>query len=148
MSDVVSMLTVSSQLLLFPGINYFSMDWSFLCFTVYISIIQLQILSSYLNLLSVCSDIDVKESACNVRLRLNSLVRKIPWRREWQPMAVFLPWESHGQRSLVGYSPWGCKESDTHSDITYKYSYHVYYEPSTVKHTLHLLTHLCYNQEK
>ena len=33
------------------------------------------------------------------------LVRKIPWRREWQPTLVFLPGESHGQRSLVGYSP-------------------------------------------
>ena len=40
-------------------------------------------------------------------------VGKIPWRREWQPTPVFLPGESHGQRSLVGYSPWGCKESDT-----------------------------------
>ena len=30
-----------------------------------------------------------------------------PWRREWQPTAVFLPRKSHGQRSLVGYSPWG-----------------------------------------
>ena len=39
-------------------------------------------------------------------------VGKIPWRRAWQPTAVFLPGESHGQRSLVGYSPWGCKESD------------------------------------
>ena len=40
-------------------------------------------------------------------------VRKIPWRRKWQPTAVFLPEESHGQRSLVGYSPCGHKESDT-----------------------------------
>ena len=36
-----------------------------------------------------------------------------PWRRKWQPIPVFLPGESHGQRSLVGYSPWGCTESDT-----------------------------------
>ena len=35
------------------------------------------------------------------------------WRITWQPTPVFLPGESHGQRSLVGYSPWGCKESDT-----------------------------------
>ena len=35
---------------------------------------------------------------------------KIPWRREWLPTPVFLPEESHGQRSLMGYSPWGCKE--------------------------------------
>ena len=33
-------------------------------------------------------------------------------RRKWQPTPVSLPGESHGQRSLVGYSPWGCKESD------------------------------------
>ena len=40
-------------------------------------------------------------------------VGKIPWRRKWQPTPVLLPGESHGRRSLVGYSPWGCKESDT-----------------------------------
>ena len=40
-------------------------------------------------------------------------VRKIPWRRKWQPTPVFLPGESHGQRSLAGYSPEGCKGSDT-----------------------------------
>ena len=38
---------------------------------------------------------------------------KIPWRREWPPTPVFLPGESHGQRSVVGYTPWGCKESVT-----------------------------------
>ena len=37
----------------------------------------------------------------------------IPWRREWLPTPVFLPGESHEQRSLVGYSPWGHKELDT-----------------------------------
>ena len=40
-------------------------------------------------------------------------VGKIPWRRAWQLTPVFLPGESHGQRSLVGCSPWGCKELDT-----------------------------------
>ena len=40
-------------------------------------------------------------------------VRKIPWRRKWQPTPVFLLGESLGQRSLVGYSPQGCKELDT-----------------------------------
>ena len=39
-------------------------------------------------------------------------VRKMPWRREWQPTPVFLPRESHKQMSLSGYSPWGHKESD------------------------------------
>ena len=38
-------------------------------------------------------------------------VRKIPWRRKWQPSPVLLPGKSHGRRSLVGYSPWGRKES-------------------------------------
>ena len=37
----------------------------------------------------------------------------LPWRREWQPTPVFLPGEFHGQRSLVGYSPWGHKELDS-----------------------------------
>ena len=37
---------------------------------------------------------------------------KIPWRRKWQPTPVFLPGKFHGQRSLVGYSPRGCKKLD------------------------------------
>ena len=37
----------------------------------------------------------------------DSLVRKIPWRKKWQPTPVFLPGKSHGQRNLAGYSPWG-----------------------------------------
>ena len=41
-----------------------------------------------------------------------SLSREDPQRRKWQPTAVFLPGESHGQRNVVGCSPWGCKESD------------------------------------
>ena len=39
-------------------------------------------------------------------------VGKIPWGRKWQPISVFLPGESHGQRGLVGYSPQGRKEVD------------------------------------
>ena len=49
--------------------------------------------------------------------RFDPWVRKIPWRKEWQPTPVFLPGESHGQMSLVGYSPWGHKESDTFADV-------------------------------
>ena len=56
-------------------------------------------------------------------------VRKIPWRRKWQPTPVILPGESHGRRSLVGCSPQGRKELDTterlhsltHSLITVNY---------------------------
>ena len=42
----------------------------------------------------------------------NLWVGKIPWRKKWQPTPVFLPGESHGQRSLAGYSPLGDKELD------------------------------------
>ena len=52
------------------------------------------------------------------RLGFNPWVRKIPCRREWQPAPVFLPGESHGQRSLVSYCPWGHKESDTTEPLT------------------------------
>ena len=51
------------------------------------------------------------------RPRFDSWVRKISWRRKWQPTPVFLPRKSHGWRSLVGYSPWGHKESDTMSNF-------------------------------
>ena len=58
-----------------------------------------------------------KESTCQCRrhgrLGFHPWIGKIPWRRKWQPSPVFLPEESHGQRSLEGYSPWGCKELDT-----------------------------------
>ena len=58
-----------------------------------------------------------KEPACQCRrhktLRFDLWVRKIPRRRAWQPSSVFLPGESHGQRSLVGYAPWGHKELET-----------------------------------
>ena len=58
-----------------------------------------------------------KEPTCQCRRHkrcgFDPWVRKIPWRRAWQPTPVFLPGESHGQRSLMGYSPWGRKELDT-----------------------------------
>ena len=59
----------------------------------------------------------VKESACQCRrckrLGFDPWIRKIPWRSSWPPTPVFLPGESHGRRSQGGYSPWGCKESNT-----------------------------------
>ena len=44
--------------------------------------------------------------------------------RNGLPTPVFLPGKFHGQRSLVGYSPWGCKESDTTERLTLSLSYH------------------------
>ena len=46
------------------------------------------------------------------RLEFSPWGGKIPWRRKWLPTPVLLPGKSHGQRSLVGYRPWGCKESN------------------------------------
>ena len=45
----------------------------------------------------------------NLPASAENSVRKIPWRRKWQPTPIFLPEKSHGQRSLAGYSTWGCK---------------------------------------
>ena len=57
---------------------------------------------------------DGKEPTCHCRKpRVNPWVRKIPWRRERLPTPVFLPGKSHGQRSLVGYSPCGLRVWDT-----------------------------------
>ena len=57
-----------------------------------------------------------KEPACqwrrHKRCGFDPWVEKIPWRRKWQPAPAFWPGESHGQRSLMGYSLWGCKELD------------------------------------
>ena len=56
------------------------------------------------------------------RPRFNPWVGKIPWRRAWQPTPVFFPGESQGQRSLAGYSPWGCKESELQQLNTHTHS--------------------------
>ena len=52
-----------------------------------------------------------KESTCNAgdasRHRFDPQVRKISWRRKWQPTPIFLPGEFHRQRNLAGYSSWG-----------------------------------------
>ena len=51
-------------------------------------------------------------NAGDMRCGFHPWVRKSRWNRRWQPTPAFLPGESHGQRSLVGYSPWGQGESD------------------------------------
>ena len=57
------------------------------------------------------------------RCQFHLWVGKIPWRRKWQPTPIFLPGKSHGQRSLAGYSPWDCKESDMIEWLTHKQSW-------------------------
>ena len=46
-------------------------------------------------------------------MQVRSLGQEDPRRRKWQSTPVFLPEKSHEQRSLTGYSPWGCKDSDS-----------------------------------
>ena len=64
-----------------------------------------------------------KETACNAgnvkRGGFDIWVKKIPWRRAWQPIPVFLPGKCHGQRNLAGYSPYGGKELDTNKVTMY-----------------------------
>ena len=68
-----------------------------------------------------------KEPTCQCRrykrYRFDPWVGKITCRRAWQPTPIFLLGKSHGQMSLVGYSPWGPKELDTTEQLnpyTYK----------------------------
>ena len=63
-----------------------------------------------------------KESACQCkrrkRLGFDPCIGKILWSEKWQATLVFLPGKFHVQRSLLGYSPWGCKESDRTEHMT------------------------------
>ena len=65
----------------------------------------------------------IKEPTCQCRRRkrrrFGPWVRKIPWRRARQPTPVFLPGESHGQRSLAGHSRWGCKAGQNCSKLAH-----------------------------
>ena len=63
----------------------------------------------------------VKNPSAMQEIQVQSLVQKIPWRREWLPTPIFLPGEFHGQRSLTGYSPWGHIESNTTNQLTFTY---------------------------
>ena len=60
-------------------------------------------------------------------------MEKIPWRRKWQPTPVFLPGESHGRRSLVGYSPWDRKESDTTEQLQFHFHFQKLLNKSKLK---------------
>ena len=65
------------------------------------------------------------------KTRVDPWIGKILWRRAWQPTPVFLPEESHRQRRLAGYSPWGHKESDMTEQLTLHYpsKQHWFYKP-------------------
>ena len=78
-----------------------------------------------------------KKSACR-RSWLNPWVRKIPWRKAWQPILVFLPVKSHGQRRLAVCSPWGRKDLDITEAI--EQHTHTHITEATEQHT-HTHTH-------
>ena len=73
-------------------------------------------------------------------------VRKILWRRKWQPTPVFLPGEFHGQRSLVGYSPWGLKEPDMNEQRLLQLLIHGMSRESTNRLHINKWTWLCANK--
>ena len=87
--------------------------------------------------------------------RIGSLGQEDSLEKEWQPTPVFLPGKSHGNRRLVGYSPWGCKELDTTCDKTTTAATlsHSSLHTHTHTHTLmltfflipspHIITHSC-----
>ena len=69
------------------------------------------------------ASVRAKEPACQCRRHkrcgFNPWVGNSPWRRAWPLTPVFLPGESHGQRSLAGYGPRGCKELDMTEQLTH-----------------------------
>ena len=71
-------------------------------------------------------DSDGKESTCNAGDWVQFLGWEDPWKRAWQPTPAFLE-NPHGQRSLVGYSPWDRKEWDTAEQPSTSYGIPLYY---------------------
>ena len=103
------------------------LDWKFetegiLGFTanlsIFLKLVLLLIFLSCIPALGLPGGSDSNESSWNAEDP--SL---IPWRRKWQPTPVVLPGKSQGQRSLAGYSPWGCKESDIIWQLNHHHQY-------------------------
>ena len=91
----------------FPHVNIPSFQFSLGTHHFHISLWKCHLLQAYF--------LSGKASACQcsryTKCGFDFWVGKIPRRREWKPTTVFLPGKPHGQRSLVGYSPWGRKEA-------------------------------------
>ena len=90
------------------------------CWPLQLGMIILRVICIVI-VLSISSEVrrEARPSLQCRRPGYDSWVGEIPWRRKCQPSPVFLPGESHGQRSLAGYSPWGHKELGTTEWLTH-----------------------------
>ena len=127
LSKILSNLTFIHQLYVIIPIPYSAVIFFFQSSDLFLVIVHIEIkkytVYNLLNYLYILLILGLprwssgKESFCQCRRPrrhgLNHWVMQIPGSREWQPIPVFLPGKSHGQRNLVVYSPWGCKESGT-----------------------------------
>ena len=75
--------------------------------------------------------------------RFNPWVGKTPWRRKWQLIQVLLPEESHEQRSLAGYSPWGHKELDMTERLTHNMASHILLTSICSQHSRQTILLMC-----
>ena len=136
------------------GINYFLSGHSSLVHTLSYPILQISHLCVPLqdgtyNWASLMSQM-VKKLPANAEgtrnVEFSPWAGKILWRRKWQPTPVLLPGKSHGQRSLVGYRPWGHKESDT-TERLYVLTYYDIKICLSLSDLLHLVSddNLCFH---
>ena len=134
MRDTVARKTNSSQYSCYSEIP------SELCHMVYVSALSQTYMCSvvfllllfFLSLLSSHTVFSVRAShlgfpTCTSLVGFFSLTfmtfsRTWGWRRQWHPTPILLPGKSHGRRSLVGCSPWGCEESDTTERLLFHFS--------------------------
>ena len=82
-----------------------------------------------------------------MRPRFNRWVRKIPWRRKWPSIPVFLPREFHGQKCLAGYSPWDRKELDTTKWLHFHCTFSSVFIHTEINMHVHMHTHTSFLQE-
>ena len=79
-----------------------------------IGLLIVQYFGSHCNLTQLLSGLRIHlQCQRHRRCGFDPSVRKIPWRRKWQPTSVYMPEKSHGQRTLTGYSPKGHRQLDT-----------------------------------
>ena len=97
-----------------PRVDYISRN-HFLCSFIRSNFLSIQVFFFFLPFYFILGIVVAQRVKIHLkcgRPGFDPWIGMIPWRREWQPTPVFLPGESHGQRSLGGYSPWGHKELD------------------------------------